>query len=177
MNNAQLSTTDLIQSNEQITNEIYLSTIGRFAFSFSEGQKNTLYNIAIQCPLSGGNSVFKARAMLAILNSGLNYNDFDICNSVGIALRPQSKPTDHSKIRIYPNPANHNATLLYNIDGIEDALFSITNSYGQLVEQHKLNVNNISFTFSTSNLNPGVYFCTINNKGISIENSKLVIIH
>ena len=35
----------------------------------------------------GGNSVFKARAMLAIVNNELFYDDFDICNAVGIALK------------------------------------------------------------------------------------------
>ena len=115
--------------------------------------------------------------MLKLLNADLSYDDFDICNSVGIALRPQTKKEDHSKIRLYPNPANHIATLLYDGDLSDGAVFALSNSYGQVVKCYKLNVNNRSFTFNTSDLNPRSYFCTIQSNTGLLGNDKLIIIH
>ena len=76
--------------------------------SIGKPQKGDWGVFANQCPISGGNAVFSARAMLYLVFPNLKYNDRDICNSVGIAYK-QSNPSVIKKelfVKVYPNPTN-----------------------------------------------------------------------
>ncbi|MBK6642321.1 MAG: hypothetical protein IPG39_14400 [Bacteroidetes bacterium] len=56
--NESIYTSETIEVNEQVVNEISLSILGQEQIQFSEDVIDQLEIIAAQCPLAGGNAVF-----------------------------------------------------------------------------------------------------------------------
>lgn len=175
---ASVASAEVIESNEKIVNEIYLSTIGKDVFTFSADPIHQLYEIAQQCPLSGGPGVNFARALYALADEGKWYNDRTICYGEGINLRQQADKKDNVKLKavIQPNPATDKATLVYNLPSVEKAEFIIYNSLGKMAGRYEITGGSNSFGFSTANLLPGIYYFMINSGNMMQANGKLVII-
>ena len=130
-------------------------------------------DIAAQCPLAGGNAVFKARAILSLINSDLSYDDVNICLQQGIVLRQTPKKlTAH----LYPNPAKNSVTLVYELPKGSPAELLLFNSTGMLQSKQLLNTEMTQMIFSTEHLTPGVYHYRINSHNEFKLNGKLVII-
>jgi hypothetical protein len=62
--------------------------------------------IANQCPAAGGQSVYRARAMLALINDSLAYDDALTCLQAGI-YRELNTEIITPVITIIPNPADN----------------------------------------------------------------------
>ncbi|MBK7968712.1 MAG: T9SS type A sorting domain-containing protein [Bacteroidetes bacterium] len=171
--NESIYTSETIEVNEQVVNEIYLSVIGQEQFQLGDDAINQLEDIAAQCPLAGGNAVFKARAILSLINDELDYNDINICLQAGILLRQiPKKPT----ARLYPNPTNNSVTLVYELPKGSPAELLLFNSTGMLQSKQLLNTEMTQMIFSTEHLTPGVYHYRINSHNEFQLNGKLVII-
>lgn len=171
--NESIYTSDTIEVNEQVVNEIYLSTLGQEQTAFSQDTIGQLEFIAGQCPLAGGNAVFKARAILSLISDNYVYDDVNICLQAGIILRQMpSKPT----ARLYPNPANSSVTLVYELPEGSTAELQLFNSVGMLQLQKPLNSAKTQMSFSTEQLTPGVYHYRVNSNNDIQLNGKLVII-
>jgi len=71
---------------------------------------DTLEIIAAQCPLLGGNAVYRARTLLALMTGELvSYNDSLICAEIESFSRhglPAEIAAQVQELSIYPNPAN-----------------------------------------------------------------------
>ncbi len=174
MVNESIYTSETIEVNEQVVNEIYLSILGQDQIQFSEDVIDQLEIIAEQCPLAGGNAVFKARSILSLINDELVYDDINICLQAGIILRQiPKKPTAH----LYPNPANSSVTLVYELPENTEAEFQLFNSMGQHQLSFELIQGNTTLTFSTGSLKPGIYQYRIASNPENPLNGKLVIIH
>ena len=130
-----------------------------------------------QCPVSGGNTVFRARALLAIIDSDTHYNDRDLCNRVGIALRTSKSENNLGNVKLYPNPANDKVTLLYQLQENETATFTVTNAVGQVVLQKQLKGEQVTFEFNTKGFAPSMYYYSLSGNNSLHENGKLIIIH
>ncbi len=78
-----------------------------------------------------------------------------------------------SKVKIFPNPASETLNISLGDLVSTDALAVITNSLGQVVSSTPLN-DNYNTTIDVSNYTSGLYFVTINIKGVS-ETKKIVI--
>ncbi len=102
MVNESIYTSETIEVNEQVVNEIYLSILGQDQIQFSEDVIAQLEIIAAQCPLAGGNAVFRARAILSLITGEIQYDDINICLQAGIILRESAKKITAN---LYPNPA------------------------------------------------------------------------
>jgi hypothetical protein len=130
-----------------------------------------------QCPLTGGNVVFKARSLLYLLNKIVYYNDRDKCNRQGVEIRNANIKKISSKVKLYPNPANESVTVEYEIDEACNKTLSLFNAYGQRIIEYLLAANRSNYIFNTSRLAPGIYSYKVTCNNNSIENGKLVIIH
>ncbi|MBL7913481.1 MAG: T9SS type A sorting domain-containing protein [Bacteroidia bacterium] len=172
--NESIYSSETIEVNEQVVNEIFLSVIGQEQFQLGDDAINQLEVIADQCPLAGGNAVFKARAILSLLNDELVYDDINICLQAGIILRQiPKKPT----ARLYPNPANNSVTLVYELPEVSTAEFLLFNSVGMLQLKQQMKIDITQMSFSTEQLAPGVYHYQVNTSSDFQLNGKLVIIH
>jgi hypothetical protein len=173
--NLQLAPVNSIEENEKKVNEIFLNTIAKGIYEFTQQQINDLHDIAIQCPMLGGNAVFRARALYALINPNMFYDDRGVCNQAGIALRKKEKDKK-PKATIYPNPANEKATLVYKFNDNESGRLEIKNMIGQDVAGYDLSPNNGELEFSTRELQPGLYYCIIKDSHSLVENIKIAII-
>jgi hypothetical protein len=177
--NAALAATLQIEDNEKKVNEIYLATVAKDVFEFTNDQMQELYAIASQCPLAGGQAVYRARSLYALADKNTFFNNFTICEAAGYAMRKPEKTKSKSganQIKIYPNPANESATLEYNLPGVDEARFMILTTTGQQLMNIKLQGGKMTYTFSTTFLRPGVYqYCLIGNNG-GVDNGKLIIV-
>ena len=176
ISNNILAATNTPEENEQIVNEIYLRTIGSDVFEFTQDDIETLYSIAIQCPMQGGNAVFMARSLYALVDKNKQYDDFKICNLVGIALRKPEKAKGDTVATVYPNPANEMATLDYSLPKDSKAEFIIRTTTNQQILNKPLRAGDSKYSFSTADLKPSVYFYELRSNGELIANGKLIII-
>lgn len=172
--NESIYTSDTIEVNEQVVNEIYLSVLGQQLLQFSQDTIDQLEFIAAQCPLAGGNAVYKAKAILSLVNDEMVYDDVNICLQAGIILRQTiKKPTAH----LYPNPANSSVTLVYELPEGSTAELLLFNSVGMLQLQKPLNSAKTQMSFSTEQLTPCVYHYRVNSNNDIQLYGKMVIIH
>lgn len=165
---------ETIEEKEQLVNEIYLSVLGQEQTAFSQDTIGQLEFIAAQCPLAGGNAVFRTRAILSLISDNYVYDDLNICLQVGIVLRQTSK---NLTAHLYPNPANSSVTLVYEILEKTEAELQLFNSLGQHQLNFTLIQGNTNMTLLTESLKPGIYHYRITSNTENQINGKLVIMH
>jgi hypothetical protein len=127
-----------------------------------------------KCPMAGGNAVFRARAMLALVSNKIYFNDRVLCNQAGIAYKQQENKK--SKFKLYPNPASDKITIEYEMVKDSHARLIITNAIGQRVKDFALIDEISSMNFSIADIAPGMHYFLIQCKNERIENGKFVVI-
>ena len=172
--NETIYTSETIEENEQVVNEIYLSILGQEQIQFSQDAIDQLEIIAAQCPLAGGNAVFRARAIFSLITGETQYDDINICLQAGIILRESAKKLTAN---LYPNPANNSVTLVYELPEGSTAELLLFNSVGMLQWKQPLESGMTQMSFSTEQLAPGVYHYRVTSNNDFQLNGKLVIIH
>ena len=85
-------------------------------------RNENILQVAIQCPSSGGQSVHRARIFIAIVNDSIEYNDGNVCATMGIfrMANPNGKNNLEPKLICFPNPASSSLQLTF--DGSIDSL-------------------------------------------------------
>jgi hypothetical protein len=111
--NSNINTSKDIEENIKLVNEIYLSTIAKGNFNFSEQQRSTLLSVAVQCPYAGGPGVYQARSIYHIVEPSRIYNDIENCFNLGYYRKSHPEVKENRKFLIFPNPASDHAQLLY----------------------------------------------------------------
>jgi hypothetical protein len=176
--NASLAATIQIEDNEKKVNEIYLATLARDVFEFTTDQMQDLYDIASQCPLAGGQAVYRACSLYALADKNTFFNNFTICEAAGYAMRKPEKAKGKlvvNKIKIYPNPTNESATLEYNLPGVDEVQLTLMGITGQLIKVEIIKGDKGAHTFSTKDMKSGVYqYKVSSNAGNAF--GKLIII-
>lgn len=173
--NANVSTTKLIEANEKQVNEIYLSTVGKEVDSFTVDQTNTLFYIANQCPMVGGNAVYKARSLYRLINDTIVFDDQQLCLVHGIIVK-NLKPQDANFVGVKPNPTRGQATLVLVEELNAPAVFILFNIIGTEVMRYALPVETVRFEFSTTTLSPALYYYQVRGPSGLIGDGKLSII-
>jgi hypothetical protein len=181
--NTFLVPTELHAYNEKSVNEIYFTTVAKGNLNYTESQKIILANIAQQCPIIGGRSVYTARAMYASV-ANIPYNDITTCAFQNVNFRTQQpqKPTvktstpDIISVKVFPNPANNLVTLQVNKALEENATVVLTDILGRVVYNTVLVQGSIMLPITVSDWAEGIYTYRVilNNNAISL--GKLTII-
>ena len=182
--NSSLATSQIFEENEKQVNEIYLVTIAKGISYFTTQQIETLYGIAIQCPIAGGNAVWKARGLYSLIDDDMIYDDFITCLNAGVILREAATTTNTASEKnntrystsISPNPTQDKATLKYNFPTNSNGTLVLVDSYGKEIYRTALESNSKEFTFSTLNINPSIYFYKVYSNDQLIGSGKLSII-
>lgn len=197
--NSGINVTEIIQENDKIVNDIYLSVVARGQLDFTALQSSQLWLIAAQCPLSGGKSVFKARGLYRLIDRYADFgDDFDICNAGGILLNQthdngdenatiaQSKlsneeaatvvnetaSTDSYVLRVNPNPTTGLVRLTWTDDATATADAVLFNAQG--VQLRSFVCRNQSVT-DVSGLSAGVYWFRLKLTDGQLLTTKVVI--
>lgn len=170
--NSTLPNTEIFDTNEKYINDQYLNILEFGLENVTDSDLVQIQTLAYTCPYIGGNSVYKARALLSHFSPNIHYDDIVICNEVGVykngasKLHHQLNALDNlSKITtllgngivVYPNPASTEVTIEYYLEEGNNADFLINDMLGNKVIEEKLYGGIGKQKINTIGLAAGVY--------------------
>jgi hypothetical protein len=162
--NDSIAARAIYEANEKEVNDIYLSWLGAAFGALGSIEMAALQAIALQCPIEGGNAVYRARAFLAIL--AWEYADYDdslLCAPLGLlAAPPQAgalfQAANEDKVfRIYPNPAQNEIGIALNAPEDAPGLLLVYDIFGRQLLQHTLAAGADAYSLSIGELPEGLY--------------------
>lgn len=135
-----------------------------------------LLPIAQQCPDQGGQSVFRARHFVAMVNDSIEYDDAGVCLSQGILRTANTKNSQQPCLILLPNPARDEVEVL--LINYQEAKFNL-----RIIDLEGKNIFNSALerTYSPNKINteilsPGVYIVEASNNGGVLCRTKLIIV-
>jgi len=139
---------------------------------------NALQHVAEQCYLTGGNIVWRARAILdCYYKTILNYPDLCVANNsiarLNAATSGIENPYTNQLVNFYPNPNNGKMTFEYTITN--DASLEISDLNGRLVGTYFLPAYNNVAEVRNEDLKNGIYMYRVISNGIVIKIGKIII--
>ncbi|MBK8568093.1 MAG: T9SS type A sorting domain-containing protein [Saprospiraceae bacterium] len=174
-NNAAIVANATYEANQKTANRVRLEVVANGQVELMQQQVADLTPIAVQCPYTGGEGVYLARA---ILGNEVVYNDFAACGmSTGggqqIKSPNEGEPT-LPMFTIYPNPASDYIAiqLLNKLEG--DASFVLTNVLGVQLRKETLSKGSDSAIMFTDGLTAGTYCLTLRS-GAGVRSQVLLI--
>ncbi len=174
--NSGINTNEIIEANEKIINEVYLSTLAKGLHDYTNSQIQSILSVAHQCPYAGGKSVFLARAMYHLTNPDEEYFDNDLCTSLGYFRKMNSETSCSSSVITYPNPGNEMITFeTSSTEGFEKLeIYSLDMN---LVQSAIIDKKVKKVILNTASLAPGLYIykCSASNETLGI--GKISIVH
>lgn len=170
---------NLIEDNHKKINELYLTITDSLFDSLSNLKYNQLIDIATQCPLSGGDAVYRARAILAMLQDTTslifnNCTEFSNIENKSI-LSYNNLQNNDIKVSLYPNPANNAINLIFDKPANE-CNFELYNFLGKKVLNVDLKDSKIKYTINIEKLLQGIYIYKIKSFKNEIVTGKVIII-
>ncbi|MBV6405675.1 MAG: T9SS type A sorting domain-containing protein [Flavobacteriales bacterium] len=168
-------TSEPIEANEKTVNDIYLAIVGKDVDSFSSDQTIALFDIASQCPMLGGNSVFKARSLYWLIDDPYDFDDASICLPYGIIVKSLSQ-SHGNVVRVVPNPAHDEATLLLMEEAGNRTHLTLFNAVGSEVLRSPVPKGTSRHVFSILSLAPGLYHYIVLSNGGLMGDGKLTIV-
>lgn len=163
---------EVYEQNERTVNDAYLATV---ALNQPENIINyaaTLLNVATQCPIAGGPSVYRARSLYFLINPEMTYDDETTCMNSGYLYKTSKNITHRSKL--FPNPASNEFSLVYNVS--ENSLLQIIDDLGRILKSLKLNSNQIETTINVGDLENGMYYYKIlDTRGNMIDIGQFIV--
>lgn len=173
--NATLGTTELIETNQKQVNEIYLSTIAKEVKDFTQEQATELLLIADQCPMVGGNAVYRARALYSLIDDEQAYDDEGLCLAHGIIIK-RLYETVANTVSVMPNPASDEATLVLTRMLHEAGVFVLYDAVGAEVMRYVVPPDMPRVAFSISSLAPALYHYRVLDPSGIIGDGKLSVV-
>lgn len=163
---AQATANDLREDNLREVYNIYLNTYADSIFEFTEDEYLTLYDIACQYALDGGEGVYVARTLLG--------EDLD-CEGVrpkSLSLEDEDNHNfkEENSYKVYPNPSQ--GELFVETD-YDSGVIVIMDVSGKQVMSTQ--INSTLETIHVDDLNNGIYFIQIQNNNEIIFNEKIVV--
>jgi hypothetical protein len=174
--NSLVQSGELPQLNERLINEIdwQYQLLGKEQIKANE---SGLLVIANQCPFKGGKAVYRARALLALINSGNDwYDDASVCASEGIYRNAIAAVVKQPRISLVPNPSSDWVDVMLSGYDTGVCRLDIYNEVNQLICTNLFNCTDNKFKLNTSNFRSGVYTVRILIEDTSSVTSKLIII-
>ncbi len=188
--NASVSALTTQENNIKTYNSIRLNYLYKEDYNLSVSQLNEIYTIANQCPFSGGDIVYAARAVYnSLIDSTLQFDDTALCtqqsnftssNSSSVLNEEKFIVDDQSKfdgnIIVYPNPADQSANLIISQSQFNTGEMILFDMYGKLILNIHLSDGQQKYTFDTSFLPNGVYLYKVFLNGHEEFSDKISII-
>ena len=173
--NSALGATELTETNAKEVNEVYLATIGTEVDGFSTEQATTLFDIANQCPMVGGNAVFRARALYSLIDDDQQYDDELLCLQQGIVVKSLKQPA-YATLNVIPNPASNEATLVLTEPLSDPGVFVVFDALGAEVLRYTVPVETLRYTMNTEALAPALYHYQVRGPSGLWGHGKLTIV-
>lgn len=151
----QLPALTLPEMNEKTIRDITAEFKSNGFSSLTESQKNTIYSIAIQCPLSGGKAVYLARGLFSRIVDSL-FNDQELCIAQGYV---KSSPVQKDLITFsfYPNPTTEHLTIIWNEPLNTIVEFTLFDGLGRKIKQLSEHLKTANTRIDLEGMPSGVY--------------------
>ncbi|MFZ2205562.1 MAG: PKD-like domain-containing protein [Minisyncoccia bacterium] len=173
--NDAYSPASLIESNWQETNRIYIRKLQNNDFALDTLERTTLWSIAPQDPMTGGDGVYLARILLDV-----NYDDLDPASRSMLIGSNESDDSTQSKemnlFKLYPNPNDGNMMLDYSLNTSDKGEIAIFDIAGKLIYKYGLDASANQIIISHTGFNNGIYFYRIKINDQIVQSDKLIII-
>lgn len=178
--NNSFQAVNVLEQNQQSMNNFILQKLVDTNYVYTVADSSSLYDIALQCPLAGGNAVYQARNLLmGIANTYIefpeNCNEEPTRSHATIASSVASVKQEKA-FRLYPNPNNGNMTLDYALAENEKGKMIICDVTGKIISEYILNNASNKLVVSNDQLNNGVYFYHVILNNRIVKSDKIVVI-
>ncbi|MBK8644723.1 MAG: T9SS type A sorting domain-containing protein [Saprospiraceae bacterium] len=163
----------IYEQNQREVNQIMLQKMIANDWSFSETERVQIETISNQCPLYGGEGIYRARALKAIYDLD-RYEDEAICNQAA-TIRTQSYPgNEWERISLFPNPASDRITMI--VSGKDEGIneIEIYTMEGKLVMIENVKFVNNEISFSIHHLERGMYYAKVYLSDGSVGSKKFM---
>ena len=180
--NQSVQGSEQIENNTKQFNEVYFNTVAKNIYTFTAAELSVLNYLAYQCPLAGGEAVYRARSLLSLVASNF-YNDKEICLAAGIAYKKgkeeeAKKLADQSEqllFSTFPNPANNYLILQSNLASDELFAAKVYDNLGRIVAEQTFSLGNKRYRMSTDHLSQGIYYIRLYKNADFIHSDKFTI--
>jgi hypothetical protein len=167
-----LSGTEVYKTNERTVYRIVLEQYATNDGLLSANQIMDLDNIAVQCPITGGDAVLKARLLLQQQSEApIYYDDPAKCASIRTERRSDAAIPTLDMLKIAPVPADSYVQVDYILEA--DKTLVIVDALGRICYQAQLSYHQNTATIPVAQLPNGVYYYHIRG----LPTGKLIIQH
>ncbi len=184
VDNSNIAVSAVFEDNEKKVNEVYLNSIAKGNADYTADQLAILQFVAGQCPWDGGNAVFRARGMLALVQRVI-FNDESMCEA-------KSLPEDYNQgektviedifvendyLKLYPNPAQNYISIELQ-SKIDDKIESVEifNLNGQKLKSFLNTSAQELLQIELESMSEGMYICRVIMSDNSIQTLKFSVI-
>jgi len=173
-NNA-ISTTTNYELSEKNVNQLYFDWLLSESNILTETQVLTLEVIASQCPLAGGDAVYRARGLLALTDSIYTFDDEQLCNASPpfFNIGQGSTSQQSTAIDIFPNPTKSTLHIHWP-ELIETGAIVLYDLNGQEVMRRRIK-EQFSISIDVHTLPPGLYQGALTSEGSQLYFFKAVV--
>jgi hypothetical protein len=167
-----LSGTEVYKTNERTVYRIVLEQYTANDGVLSANQITDLENIAVQCPITGGDAVLQARLLLQQQSEApIYYDDPAKCASIRTEGRSDAAIPTLDTLKIAPVPADNYVQVDYNLEA--DKTLVVVDALGRICYQTQLSYHQNTATIPVAQLPNGVYYYHIRG----LASGKLIIQH
>ncbi len=167
------------EQNTKTVNGIYTDYLLKGLVTPDTASLNALQAVANQCPLSGGNAVYQARALLKLTTSIYpSYDDQQNC----LGSQPYSIPNipgtniTTTDWQIYPNPATNEVTIDLSNLTFDKGRLQIYDLNGKDLWNQVITTQNVNTQVNISDFQAGIYLVILRLDERQPETKKLVIL-
>lgn len=174
--NAAIAAATVPEVNEQTVNDIFLETVAVGVDTFNVSQASSLLATAQQCPPCGGDAVYRARAMYALVDQSADFSSMGCGVGGRSANTPDAGAKEGPGFILTPNPAVDE--VLIELEGavsdtpMELAVYSTT---GRLMKKLVLPPNMPKHRIDTSTFPAGAYYIVVFDNGNQLYTGQLFI--
>jgi Secretion system C-terminal sorting domain len=168
-----ISISTIYEQNLKLVNELYLFMQKEGGEAYDETQKQSIRDIANQCPTAGGEGVWIARSLRKAFEE-VGYEDEIACLSIGIQMR-HGKQED-VVFSLSPNPTTDFTMLSLKASFDEELDLQITDMVGNHLFVDKIPAREKAHIIDTNNFPNGIYLLRVYKGNKLLGAEKLVVI-
>jgi hypothetical protein len=169
--NEGILATTIFEINTKTLNAIYFKYLASSDQMLDSTDIAVLQTIAFQCPATGGNAVYKARALLMVIMHELSVYDDQASCSQGQALIVPTRDghdtnTPQQRFLVFPNPAKDNIQVTWLEAAKQSGQVVLSDIYGRPICRKTIPLGSNSCVLSLQGASNGLYILHIDLDGI-----------